>query len=109
MPPLIGEHIEGIAQLCEKYGVRKLELFGSACRGEFDPETSDLDFIAEFSDIDVPGYGMRFLDFADAIESLLARKIEVITTKSTMNPLFRRVIDECRIAIYESQSRVAAA
>ena len=109
MLPIIEKHIDEITQLCEKYGVRRLELFGSACRGEFDPETSDLDFIAEFADIDLPGYGMRYLEFADALEVLLARKIDVITTNSTMNPLFRQAIDECRVMIYESTSRIAAA
>ncbi|CAN5500123.1 hypothetical protein BH23CHL4_BH23CHL4_24650 [soil metagenome] len=109
MLPLIEEHIDAIAQLCELYGVRKLELFGSACRGEFDPETSDLDFIAEFSDIDLPGYGMRYLEFADALEAVMARKVDVITTNSTMNSYFRRTVNECRAMVHESTSQSVAA
>jgi len=38
--------------LCRRYGVRKLELFGSATDGAFDPRTSDLDFLVDFD----PGY-----------------------------------------------------
>lgn len=109
MLPLIEEQAKDIAQLCEKFGVRKLELFGSACQGEFDPKTSDLDFIADFADIDRPGYGMRYLEFADSLEMLMGRKIDVITTNSTLSPHFTRAINECKVMIYEYQSRIAVA
>src|SRR5688572_26004428 len=109
MLPLIEEHLEEIAQLCEKYGVRKLELFGSACRGEFDSETSDLDFVAEFDDRQSPGYLDRFLDFADAVEALMGRKIDLVTSSSTMTPHFRKELNKCRSVVYEADSRVVAA
>jgi predicted nucleotidyltransferase len=44
MLPLIEQHRAEIEQLCRRYEVRRLELFGSAARGEFDPRHSDLDF-----------------------------------------------------------------
>ncbi len=37
MVPLLDNHHGQIIRLCRKYGVRKLELFGSAARGDFDP------------------------------------------------------------------------
>jgi predicted nucleotidyltransferase len=109
MLPLIEEHINDIAQLCERYGVRKLELFGSACRGEFDPETSDLDFVAEFVDRRNISYLDRYLDFADAIEALVGRKIDLVTATSSMSPHFRRELNKCRVVVYEADGRVAAA
>jgi uncharacterized protein len=42
------QHRERLAELCRRYGVRRLELFGSAARGQFDPATSDLDFLVLF-------------------------------------------------------------
>jgi predicted nucleotidyltransferase len=109
MLSLIEEHIDEIAQLCQQYGVRKLELFGSACRGEFDPETSDLDFVAEFVDRQNVSYLDRFLDFADAIEALMGRKIDLVTSTSSMSPHFRRELNNCRTVVYEADGRVAAA
>jgi len=47
----IETHREQIAELCRRYGVKRLELFGSATRGsDFDPERSDIDFLIEFNE-----------------------------------------------------------
>jgi predicted nucleotidyltransferase len=43
-----------LADLCRRYRVRRLRLFGSAATGAFAPETSDLDFVAEFADTKPP-------------------------------------------------------
>ena len=34
--------------VCRRFHVRRLDLFGSAARGDFDPERSDVDFLVEF-------------------------------------------------------------
>jgi predicted nucleotidyltransferase len=109
MLPLIEEHIDDIRRLCERYGVWKLELFGSACRGEFDPRTSDLDFLAEFRDILVPGYADRYLGFAEGLETTLGLPVDVVTANTSLNTYFRQEIEECKILVYEAESRVAAA
>jgi hypothetical protein len=45
LPPLLQAKLEPLRELCERYGVERLELFGSAARGEYDPAHSDLDQI----------------------------------------------------------------
>ena len=47
LPPLLQAKLEPLRELCERYGVERLELFGSEARGEFDPAKSDLDFIVQ--------------------------------------------------------------
>ena len=55
-----------IIELCRKFGVAKLEVFGSANTPEFDPERSDFDFILELeSDGD---QFERFMEFTNALE-----------------------------------------
>ena len=39
---------EELRALCRRLHVRRLDLLGSAARGDFDPEQSDVDFLAEF-------------------------------------------------------------
>jgi len=56
LPPLLAEHLEPLRELCRRFGVERLEVFGSAAKGTFDPATSDLDFIARFRDPLEPGY-----------------------------------------------------
>ena len=48
MLPLIHARREEVAELCRRFHVRRLEVFGSAARGDFDPERSDVDFLVEF-------------------------------------------------------------
>lgn len=48
MHPIIEQHREGLEAACREYGVRRLELFGSAARDDFDEERSDLDFLVVF-------------------------------------------------------------
>ncbi len=48
MIPLIAQHRAEIEALCRRYGVRRLELFGSAVAGRDGPNESDLDFLVEF-------------------------------------------------------------
>jgi len=47
----IDQHLEQVAALCRRAGARRLDLFGSAARDEFDPASSDLDFLVEFDDL----------------------------------------------------------
>ena len=48
MIPVIEERADELKRLCLHYGVRRLDLFGSAATGPYDPEESDLDFLVEF-------------------------------------------------------------
>src|SRR5688572_31711158 len=40
---------EQLAEFCRKWKIVRLELFGSALRDDFNPETSDLDLLVSFS------------------------------------------------------------
>ena len=65
------------AALCRRFGVERLEVFGSAARGtDFDPASSDADFVVVFAP---EGDSLtRFLDFKEALEALLGRSVELI-------------------------------
>jgi uncharacterized protein len=96
-----------IARLCEEYGVRKLEVFGSAATGDFDPETSDYDFVIDFLDYG-PGIADRFIDFAYALEALLGRSVDFAFERK-MKPRFRDFIADQREVLFEASSRPVAA
>jgi uncharacterized protein len=81
--PMIADialHREELRDLCRRFHVRRLEVFGSAARGDFDPARSDIDFLVEFAaqDDDLA----RFLDFKQALESLLARRVDLVDRKA---------------------------
>ena len=51
MHPAIAQHRTGIATICQRLHVSRLEVFGSAARADdVNPATSDVDFLIEFAD-----------------------------------------------------------
>src|SRR5215216_1862480 len=109
MNGLIEQHRHLIGALCQQYGVRRLDLFGSATTAAFDPVRSDLDFVATFANTNVPGYADRYLGFAEALEALFDRPVDVITERSIRNPYFRQAVEASREAIYDERDAPAAA
>lgn len=109
MIPLVAGNREAIAALCRRYGVRRLDLFGSATSDRFDPATSDLDFVADFADTEVPGYAHRYLAFAAALEELFERPVDLVTAPSIKNPYLRSEIDAQRQEVYAHRDEETAA
>lgn len=70
--------LQAIADICQTYGVSELAIFGSALRDDFDPDKSDIDFLVRFIDNDAGPWMSKFLDMKQDLESLLARKVDVV-------------------------------
>ena len=101
--------LQDILSLCQRHGIARLEVFGSAARTDFDPEKSDYDFVVEFEDKGLgTNYGFRFLNFAEALESVLGRKVDILTQDSIKNPYLKQAIDEDRTTIYEARRAIAS-
>ena len=99
----ITEKKEDLAKLCQRYDVTRLEIFGSAARGtDFDPETSDADFLVEFDpDSDLSPFD-RYFDFAYALRETLGRPVDLIEDHTIRNPYLRAAIDKSRELVYAS-------
>lgn len=101
MIPLIEDNREAIVALCKTYGVRTLAVFGSAARGDFDPARSDVDFVLEFEDYG-PGVARRFIGFADALEALLQRRVDLLFESAVSDPGFLGEIESTQEPLYDS-------
>lgn len=70
LPPELSDYLDEIRLLCDQYQIKTLYVFGSAVQGNFDPMSSDLDFL-----IDLGEYGhdvvIRFFGLQDALRDLL--------------------------------------
>jgi len=91
---------EMIHALCDELNVRELRLFGSALSDRFDPNRSDLDFVADFNQPDAPGIADRFMALATGLESIFNRQADLITRPAIKNPVFRQIIEETSIPLY---------
>ena len=105
---IIQKHTSEIQALCKKYGVIRLELFGSAARGDFDGNSSDIDLIASFEKRNEPGYADRYYDFAEALETLFGRKVDLMTPGAILNRCFAEKIKRESLPIYVSKDHQAA-
>jgi uncharacterized protein len=100
MLPLIAEHREQIATLCRRHGVRRLELFGSGARGDFDPATSDLDFFVEFLSYDSPSIADQWFGLQEDLEQLLGRRVDLTSPRTATNPYFLQSANRHRVMLY---------
>jgi len=79
-----------LPELCERYGIQSLGLFGSYVRGEEGPR-SDLDILVEFKR--APTF-FRFIELEDELSQLLGIKVDLVM-KSALKPrIGERILSE---------------
>ncbi|WP_288048268.1 nucleotidyltransferase domain-containing protein [Acidiphilium sp.] len=101
MHPAIAEKRETLAALCRRYGVVRLEVFGSAARGtDFDPASSDADFLVEFDKAGGLSPLDQFFGLAEALETLLGRPVDLVEPSAIRNPYLRAAINRSRELIH---------
>lgn len=100
MVAVISDKLDELKALCERFGVTKLELFGSAATGEFDESRSDLDFLVEFRRLESMNAFHQYFGFRRALEDLFGRKIDLVDPKSMRNPYFIRSVNESRTPVH---------
>ena len=100
MHDLVRDRLPQLAELCRRFGVRRLELFGSAADGRFDPRRSDLDFLVEFQPHPVDGAADRYFGLLEALERLFGRPVDVLDATAIRNPYLRRSIAASRALLY---------
>ncbi|WP_058554720.1 nucleotidyltransferase family protein [Thiohalocapsa sp. ML1] len=95
MLPEIANQAADIAELCRRHGVARLEVFGSAARdADFDPATSDADFLVTFTAAAGNDLG-TYLDLKEALETLLGRPVDMLerdAIEASRNSIRRRAI-----------------
>ena len=95
MTNLIHQHRDEVAALCRRAGARRLDAFGAAVRADFDPRSSDVDFLVEFDEVPPAAYAQAYFALKEGLESLFGRPVDLVTNSSLANPYFRaRVIAE---------------
>lgn len=88
-----------IKELCEKFHVERLYLFGSAVKGNL-KEESDLDFLVKFKPFDLYFYFDNYMDFHNQLQELFQRKVDLVEEQSLRNPILIKSIDKNKKLIY---------
>ena len=94
-----------LAQLCQRYGVSRLEIFGSASRSDFNPGQSDLDFLVNFDrNASALGAFDRYFGLKEELEELFQRPVDLIEEEAIQNPYFRRAVEQDKVLVYGPES-----
>ena len=91
---------EAIANFCRRWKIVRLELFGSALRDDFGPE-SDLDFLYTFSDD--ARWGWDFVTIGDELSALVGRPVDLVSRRAverSHNWIRRKAILETAQTLY---------
>lgn len=98
MIPEIESSQAAITELCRRYGVRRLDVFGSATRSDFDADSSDVDFAVEF---DAADNGLaRYFSLKSQMESLLNRRVDLVELSAMADSRLKRIIARSRVPLY---------
>jgi predicted nucleotidyltransferase len=98
-----------IPELCRRFGGRRLDLFGSAATGRFDPARSDLDFLVEFEAMPPGEYARACFRLHEGLERLFGRPVDLLTEPALVNPYLRRQIECEKRTLYPPLITNAAA
>lgn len=98
---LVEINIHKIIEVCKRFHVRKLWVFGSILTQHFRQE-SDVDFCVDFDWNNIPllESANNFFGFQESLEKIFNRPIDIVDDSAVKNPYFRAELNETRKLIY---------
>jgi predicted nucleotidyltransferase len=103
MHPIIAIRMAELKDLCARFHVQRLDLFGSAARDDFDPARSDLDFLVEFDRAHPSALSLKtYLGLKDSLEALFGRPVDLVEPGVLRNPYLKASIEGSREPVFEA-------
>lgn len=99
MHAIVESKREAVADLCRRNHVKRLEVFGSAVRDDFDAARSDIDLLVEFDESASRSW-RAFFDLKEALERIFERPVDLIAPETIRNPYVRASINRDRQVFY---------
>jgi predicted nucleotidyltransferase len=103
MNSIVTEKIPQMVELCKKYRVKRMYLFGSAARDDFDPETSDIDLLIAFSpELTIEEYSDNYFELMWALDELFGREVDLVAEETLTKPYLIANINRDKQLVYEA-------
>ena len=101
MHPLIEPYKTAVAEICRRHKVARLDVFGSAARGDdFDPDRSDVDLLVEFEPSSPSPSLAEYFALRQQLAALLRRPVDLVMDGAVRNPFVRAEIERSREPLY---------
>jgi len=89
-----------IAAACARHGVLRLDAFGSAVRGDFRPDNSDVDLLVEFGPMDPYARVDAYFDLLDDLRGILGTAVDLVMVDAVKNRYIAADIRRTKQALY---------
>ena len=96
---IVERNINKLSDLCKRYRVRELYIFGSVLTDKFS-DYSDIDMLVQFENIDILEYFDNYMEFKENLENILGRPVDLLENQAIRNPVFRKVVDRNKRLVY---------
>jgi len=103
LPKIIQDKNDLVVDLCHKFRVKRLYVFGSILTSNFHPDHSDLDFYIEMDILPPIQRGEYLIKIWDSLEQIFARKVDLVTDQPIKNEYLRRNINQTKKLIYDGK------
>ena len=100
MHPIFEERMPELHELCRRFHVERLALFGSAAGEGFDPSRSDLDFLVEYLPEAKEDYPDVYFELKAGLEAIFGRPADLVMTRAIRNSYFREEVEETKVGLY---------
>ena len=98
---VVKSKLDTLKELCIRYHVKRLELFGSGAFSEdFDAKNSDLDFLVEFQPLKEGEYFDTYFGLLEELQDLFERHIDLVMTRAIKNKYFLQSVNKSRAVLY---------
>ena len=89
MTHMLEGHRQELMELSGKYRVRRLDVFGSSTRSDFDDASSDVDLLVQFEDMPHADRVDAYLGFLTAAEAPLQCPVDLVEVGAVRHPYLR--------------------
>ena len=102
MVSVLNDNLGELTRLCRQHRVKRLAVFGSAVRDDFDAESSDLDFVVEFTSLEPNEHKDAYFSLVAALGRLFSRNVDLIELNAVRNPFVKKRILEQQETLYDA-------
>ena len=100
MVDVLGNQRAAIAQACARFGVARLDIFGSALRDDYRPGESDLDLLVDFSSMNPRDLVDAYFGLLDELRAVLAVEVDLVMVGAVKNRFIAADIERTKQMLY---------
>jgi uncharacterized protein len=91
---------QAVSELCTRFGVIRLDVFGSALRDDFRPGESDVDLLVEFAPMQPHALADAYFGLLDELRELLGGDVDLVMSDAVTNRYIAREIERTKQSVY---------